>query len=216
MREPVNGCKHQLKTNKTRSFRDLVSQFMCYGLFTSSHFLGRLTRTLNKLFLLGSVEYTGAPKRKFCRYRCGVGTPFFFFFFFCALFFKAKKKMYLSGYASWTFKPQKILGKEILWRELTSCCCLFENANLPFCRTQNDNYISPKTSRISFPISRNFELNDTPVFLHSNRNIAGDNRSSEQIDYSPKWSVECPEYAHYASARRSFINIYFTLQAVCL
>ena len=64
MRELVNGCKQQFKTNKTRSFRDSVSQFMYYGLFTSSHFLGRLTRTLNKLCSLGSVEYTGAPNEK--------------------------------------------------------------------------------------------------------------------------------------------------------
>ena len=34
--------------------------------------------------------------------------------------------MCLFGYVSWTFKVQKIQGKEILLPEFTSCCCLSE------------------------------------------------------------------------------------------
>ena len=34
--------------------------------------------------------------------------------------------MYLFGYASWTFRLQKIVGKEILLSEITSYCCLPE------------------------------------------------------------------------------------------
>ena len=35
--------------------------------------------------------------------------------------------MCLFGYASWIFKLQKILGKELLFPEVASCCCLFKN-----------------------------------------------------------------------------------------
>ena len=74
--------------------------------------------------------------------------------------------MYLFGYPSLTLKLQKILGKEILVPEFTSCCCLCENASWPFFLTQNDIFISPKTAGITFPIPRKFEPKNTPVFHH--------------------------------------------------
>ena len=96
MRELVNRCKHQFKTNKTRSFRSSVLQFMYQ--FTSSHFLGRLTRTLNKLCSLGLLNIPDHPTRKFYRYRCGVGTPWFFFVVvvFCELFSTLRRKCIFS------------------------------------------------------------------------------------------------------------------------
>ena len=40
------------------------------------------------------------------------------------------------------------------------------NASWPFFLTQNDIFISPKITGITFPISRKFELKKTPVFHH--------------------------------------------------
>ena len=103
--------------------------------------------------------------------------------------------MYLLGYASLTFKLQEIIGKEILLPEFTSCCCLFERAQeLAFFRTQNDIVIFPKTTGITFPISRKVDLKNTSGFHHILI------RKSLAImcllnKYAPKRSVGCPKYS---------------------
>ena len=51
--------------------------------------------------------------------------------------------MYLFGYASWTFKPQKILEKEIITR-IYKLLLPLRKCYLPFFLTQNDIFISPK------------------------------------------------------------------------
>ena len=79
--------------------------------------------------------------------------------------------MYLFGYASSTFKLQKILGIEILLPEFTCCFCLSENASTPFLLPREDDHpllpVPKTTVFISSKSTGKFELKNTPVNICS-------------------------------------------------
>ena len=126
--------------------------------------------------------HRGHPMRKFY-YRCRNAIFLFLivlFVRFKCLFLNTKNNVSVR-IRELKFQTSGNSKKEILSTEFTSCCCLSENANGPFFRTQEDTFISPKKQNkktgITFPISRKFELKKYSSFSsHFNPKIVGDYR----------------------------------------
>ena len=102
--------------------------------------------------------------------------------------------MCLFGYASWIFKLQKILGKELLFPEVASCCCLFKNHCMLAGLSSYPKwhfYLSENKRHYFYHMTKIWGKKYCNFSPHFNPKIVGNNRSSEQI-FTETVSLGCP------------------------